>query len=257
MKIALFVNDTYFSSLLARPLLERFHDDVRLAVFSTRMTGSARRVWSVFRKTYLRYFAYRSFVQALPRLRLRPRPSTVRDLVSEFGISSLSCSSVGALQSKFRGFDLGVAINFDQVFDREAIECFGQGIINLHASKLPEGRGISPALWAFASGAKEIWISIYRMDPGVDTGPLLRQFPFEVQAQESFFSLYERLCLTGGRVISEVVEEASRKSLRAFPQPDLPATYASWPDRSHSRQMRANGKKFLRLQDFWYDRRTR
>jgi methionyl-tRNA formyltransferase len=257
MKIALFVNDSYFSSLLARPLLERFHDDVKLAIFSTRTKGSARRVWSVFRKTYLRYFAYRTFVQAFPRLKLRPRPSTVRDLVAQFGISSLSTSSVERLQSKFEGFDLGVAINFDQVFDRKVIECFGQGIINLHASRLPEGRGISPALWAFASGAKEIWISIYRMDPGVDTGPLLRQFPFEVQAQESFFSLYERLCLAGGRVLSDVVEDASSSSLSAFPQPDVPSTYASWPDRSHSRAMRANEKKFFRLRDFWYDRRTR
>jgi hypothetical protein len=49
------------------------------------------------------------------------------------------------------------------------------GCLNIHASLLPRWRGAAPIQRAILAGDAETGISIMRMDPGLDTGPVLIQ----------------------------------------------------------------------------------
>ena len=61
--IVLFVNDSYFSYLLAKPIIQSNHRLISLIVFSKSTVSSSKKVANIFKKVSLKYFLYRSFIQ--------------------------------------------------------------------------------------------------------------------------------------------------------------------------------------------------
>ena len=49
------------------------------------------------------------------------------------------------------------------------------GSINLHTGKTPEYRGSAPGFWEMYNGERCIGVTIHRVEPKVDSGPVLRQ----------------------------------------------------------------------------------
>ena len=131
--------------------------------------------------------------------------------------------------------DMALTFNFDQILTDSLLKRFPLGVINVHGSGLPADKGISPVLWAFARGDDTIRISIYEMDAGIDSGPILEQFSIPVLESDSGFSLYSRVCEEAGERLVDVVEQVSRGTLSATPQPDGSASrYWSWAQRRAS-----------------------
>ena len=72
------------------------------------------------------------------------------------------------------------------------------GCINVHPGKLPQYRGFSPAVRALLNGQKTFGITIHQMDQGLDTGDILTQKEFPIDADETGFEIHLRsmgLCL--------------------------------------------------------------
>ena len=253
MKAVLFVNDSYFAYLLAEPVLERFHDAVGLIVLSTRNTGSPTRVLSIGSRTSMQYFLYRSMVHCLSTFVGKVRGKSVAAAARRYGIRVMASTdfqaSLPAIQTA-GPFDVGLAFNCDQKLDEPLLGLCRHGILNVHASKLPNDAGISPVLWAFARGDKTVWSTIYRMDTGIDTGPLLEQLEFPVQPEDTAFSLYEKVCSESGKALADALSRYLRGELEARPQPQNgKRTYWSWPNARHQEMMRASGRRFLRTRD--------
>jgi|SRR5579871_312644 len=253
MKAALFVNDSYFAYLLAQPVLERFQRDIGLVVLSTRNTASPSRVRSIGSKTSREYFLYRSVVHCLSGFLGAIRGKSVEAAARRYGIRTMASPDFKASLPALRAagpFDVGLAFNCDQKLDAELLALCSHGILNVHASKLPQDAGISPVLWAFARGDKTVWSTIYKMDTGIDTGPVLEQLEFAVAPEDTAFSLYQRVCADSGKVLAETLSRYLRGELAARPQPETSGrTYWSWPDDRHQQMMRASGRRFLRARD--------
>ena len=64
-------------------------------------------------------------------------------------------------------------------------------LINKHCALLPAYRGVYPVLWAMIEGAPEQGVTIHRMGPAFDTGPILAQD--RVPNEGAFFSIYRTL----------------------------------------------------------------
>jgi methionyl-tRNA formyltransferase len=144
---------------------------------------------------------------------------------------------------------VGVALNFDQILSAEVLNAFASGVINCHASRLPRDRGISPALWAFARGDPSIWVSIYRMDSGLDTGPLLEQFEVELTADDTAFSAYKRVCERGGEKLAEAVDACLHGRAKTTPQEGMRSRALSWPDHEFDAALRTSKRRLLRPRD--------
>ena len=69
---------------------------------------------------------------------------------------------------------LGVSALFGHVLPGELVENFSQGILNLHPSLLPIGRGADPIPWSIIDQQKQ-GISIHLIDHKLDTGNLVFQ----------------------------------------------------------------------------------
>jgi methionyl-tRNA formyltransferase len=68
-----------------------------------------------------------------------------------------------------------VVAAFGQILRKSVLELPRYGCINVHASLLPRWRGAAPIQAAILHGDPQSGATIMRMDPGIDTGPMLTQ----------------------------------------------------------------------------------
>lgn len=57
-----------------------------------------------------------------------------------------------------------------------------EGWVGLHASLLPRYRGFAPLVWALLNGEREAGVSVFHLGDGVDTGDILAQRSFALDA---------------------------------------------------------------------------
>jgi methionyl-tRNA formyltransferase len=77
-----------------------------------------------------------------------------------------------AKQAKFQS-ELGIVLDFGMIIPSEVIDLFPMGILNSHFSLLPKYRGADPIRTAILNGDKTSGVTIIRITPGLDDGPIL------------------------------------------------------------------------------------
>lgn len=100
------------------------------------------------------------------------------------------------------------------------------GTICYHPSLLPRHRGASAINWAITQGDIRTGLTIFWVDKGIDTGPILLQKEVEIGPEDTTGSLYfHTLFLLGVEAIVEAVELIKRGDAPKIPQDDSKATY--------------------------------
>lgn len=122
--------------------------------------------------------------------------------------------------------DLIVVAAFGQILRPEVLDLPRYGCINVHASLLPRHRGAAPIQAAILVGDAETGITIMKMDPGLDTGPMLRQRAIPIGPEDTGGSLFERMSRLGGELLLETLPDYLSGKLAPQPQPESGSTYA-------------------------------
>jgi len=250
--ICIFTNDSYFAYLLAKDTFMKHYLVISDVFFSEKIVKSITGIINVLRKASFEYFIYRSFVQILGIYKNIFYRETIMALCKDYGIQKHSVrdinTEIGLIASKKR--TLGVIFNFDQILSEEIINLFDYGILNIHGSKLPEYRGISPVLWAFANGDDEIWVTVYKVGSVIDTGSILTQFKIPVEPSDSAFSLYERVCIESGKIVAGILENYIEGDVQKGELSESQGgKYCGWPDRSHAQLMKRNKRHYIKASD--------
>lgn len=73
----------------------------------------------------------------------------------------------------------------------------------LHASLLPDYSGGSPLVWAMINGEKKTGITFFKMDDGVDSGPIVDQREEKILFRDTIMSLYARIEKKGLEILRE------------------------------------------------------
>ena len=76
--------------------------------------------------------------------------------------------------------DLVVCMGFPWKIPADALAVPRLGWLNGHPSQLPRHRGPIPVAWAIRHGDPEVGLTFHRMDPELDTGPILAQATMEI-----------------------------------------------------------------------------
>lgn len=93
------------------------------------------------------------------------------------------------------------------------------GWVNAHFSALPRWRGAAPVQHAIAHGDDSICVTTFRIDEGLDTGPvLLRSDPIDIGPREDAGSLLERLSSIAAGLVVATMDGLARGELQAVPQ---------------------------------------
>ena len=155
--------------------------------------------------------------------------SPVASVASEFGIPVVKANQVddgvlGLLAG--RGIELGLVIAYGVLLKELALEVFPRGWFNIHFSLLPKFRGAAPVQRALIAGESETGVTIFKIDRGLDTGPILASASTVIEVGENSGELLPRLGKIGVSLASEAVPSllAGIEVLRG--QDDKLATYA-------------------------------
>ena len=100
------------------------------------------------------------------------------------------------------------------------------GTICYHPSLLPRHRGASAINWAIIMGDTRTGLTIFWVDRGIDTGPILLQKEVEIKPEDTTGSLYfNTLFPLGVEAIVEAVALIKKGGAPRIPQDDSQATY--------------------------------
>lgn len=86
-----------------------------------------------------------------------------------------------------------VSAGFMRILGANFVARFGGRIINTHPALLPAFPGAHGVRDALAYGAKVTGTTIHLVDEGVDTGPIIAQFPIAIAPGEGEDALHERI----------------------------------------------------------------
>ncbi len=89
--------------------------------------------------------------------------------------------------------DLAIVADYGQIIPEEIFSKPKLGTFNIHFSKLPDLRGASPVQTALLRGDKTAWITIFKIEKTLDTGPILDQREFPIFPTDTSQTLYTRL----------------------------------------------------------------
>ena len=109
------------------------------------------------------------------------------------------------------------------------------GTIQYHPSLLPRHRGISSMHWAIRQGDATTGLTIFWVDAGIDTGPILLQREVPIGPDDTVGSLYfDKLFQPGVEALVESVRLVREGRAPRIEQDDALATYEPPADDSNS-----------------------
>jgi len=154
----------------------------------------------------------------------------VKTLALESGLNVIQPPHLKNLEVKERlnlwDPDLIVVAAFGQILPPSVLDLPNFGSINVHASLLPRWRGAAPIHAAILHGDDQTGITIMKMDPGLDTGPILSQQTIIISSIETSGSLSPRLAELGADLLIKTIPEYLAEEIKPMPQDDTFATYA-------------------------------
>lgn len=133
------------------------------------------------------------------------------------------------------GLDLLVVVAFGRILPREVLDYPRQGAINVHGSLLPRWRGAAPIARALLAGDDESGVSVIRMVPAMDAGPVLVEQRCAIADDETAATLHDRLAVLGAEALAKVLQDPPAYLAAAREQDPARVTYAAKLTRTEGR----------------------
>ncbi len=173
-----------------------------------------------------------------PRGRSRSQvdPSPVKVVALEEGLPVLQpdrprgdafMSDMAALEP-----DLSVVVAYGHILPRLAIDAPRLGTLNIHASLLPALRGAAPIQAAILEGHEHTGITIMRMVPALDAGPMLHVVRSPIGDDTTYGELHDHLAELGALAIVQALALLEAGASHEVAQDDSASTYAPKIDRA-------------------------
>ncbi|RJO68324.1 methionyl-tRNA formyltransferase [Nocardia panacis] len=100
------------------------------------------------------------------------------------------------------------------------------GWINLHFSLLPAWRGAAPVQAAIDAGDEITGASTFRIETGLDTGPVFGVVTERIAVADTSGTLLDRLAESGAHLLESTLDGVAAGTLQAIPQPADGISYA-------------------------------
>ena len=158
----------------------------------------------------------------------RPDPVKARALAASLAVRQHKSLKAPEVQREFAayGADLGVLAYVTQIVPPPVFEAPRLGSICFHPSLLPRYRGGSAINWQIIKGETETGVSVFWVDPGIDTGPVLVQKTAPIGPDDTAASLYyNTLFPIGVEAVLEAVQLVAAGEAPRVAQDETMATY--------------------------------
>lgn len=116
-------------------------------------------------------------------------------------------------------------IGWSQIASTELIQTPTKGVIGAHPTLLPIGRGRAAVPWAIIRGLDKTGVTFFKMDEGVDTGPILDQFEIPLASSETATELYEKVNKAHVQLIQQIWPKLQLNQVVGRLQDETKASY--------------------------------
>ena len=106
--------------------------------------------------------------------------------------------------------DLVISAGFMKLVGDEFLARFGGRFINTHPALLPSFPGAHAVRDTLAAGVKVTGCTVFAVDEGIDTGPIIAQEAVAVEPGDDEATLHERIKIVERRLLVEVVRNWRR-----------------------------------------------
>jgi len=156
-------------------------------------------------------------------------PTPVKKTAKQFGLPVFTPDSLEddtfIKQMREIGADVFVVIAF-RILPVKLFSIPPKGSINLHGSLLPKYRGAAPINWAIINGETETGLTTFFLQKKVDTGNIIYREKINIDPDDNFSSLYDKMADLSGPVIEKTLDLIESDQIELIKQDDSLATPA-------------------------------
>ena len=135
-------------------------------------------------------------------------PSPVAHLAQQHGLKIFKANRIDqelASQLAVTGAQIGVVVAYGALLKKFALDALPMGWVNLHYSLLPDWRGAAPVQNSILAGDTRTGVTLFQLDEGMDTGPILDVVLTEIQVGETSGRLLSRLTELGITLLAQAL----------------------------------------------------
>jgi len=110
-----------------------------------------------------------------------------------------------------RAAEVDVILNIHSLFiiNKDVVNAPRIGCFNMHPGPLPRYAGLNAVSWAIYRGETSHGVTIHKMEPGIDTGPIVYQEFFDINDADTGLTLSARCIRSGIALVLRLMETAS------------------------------------------------
>jgi methionyl-tRNA formyltransferase len=157
----------------------------------------------------------------------KPRQLEVAAVAEQHNIPVISPAQLSEAEDDLKKFkaEAAVLVAYGKLVPESVINLFPRGIINIHPSLLPKHRGPTPIEGIILEGEKETGVSIMKLVPKMDAGPIYVQQKVKFKGNETKQQMADALLALGKELLLLNLPNILNGSLPAREQDDEEASY--------------------------------
>ena len=132
-------------------------------------------------------------------------PTAVSNWANANDIELYCPNKAADFDERLKSFDLVITIGYGLLLPEFILDQPKYGFINLHFSLLPKLRGAAPAQRAIIDGLTQTGVTVFKLDAGMDTGPIYVQARHQISPNTTAGELLTELAQLGPTVIGQTL----------------------------------------------------
>lgn len=121
-------------------------------------------------------------------------------------------------------------IGWSQIAGEKIIDSVKKGVLGIHPTLLPKGRGRAPIPWAIIKNLKYTGATLFKINKDIDNGDIVSQKKIKIQKNETATTLYNKIDNLQIQLVRKIIPKLKNNELKSYKQDESKATY--WPKRS-------------------------
>lgn len=270
MKLLILTSNDTFAGILLYKLFKLYNHKIAYIFLQKRPMRKKNSIalwWSVAKISGLRYSTYLALESILYQVATRIRQivglnkephnylATPKHLSKKFHIPFCYVNDIHDTQILERiktiRPDLIISARFSQIIKESLLSIPSYGIINFHASLLPQYAGLGSVFQAMRHNEPTVGVTIHFMDKKIDTGHIILQTQLPIKSKDSVSRVSLNAHIRSAKLLAQAISEVQKE--KTYPPSNKQvASRFSWPQKKEIAQFKKQGKKLMAPKDVFY-----
>lgn len=150
-----------------------------------------------------------------------------RPLCSRYKVTCLTVRSIKELEVALVNDKARLIIinGWSELLSERLLSSPTLGCVGTHPALLPKNRGRAPIAWHFLNNEQKGGVTLFYLDKGCDSGPIIDQCEFFITSEDNASTYYERITQLGSDMLLDHFDAFSQSKVPAKEQNHAQATY--------------------------------